>query len=314
MGGQLVLVTGGAGFIGSAVARAALAQGATVRVLDSLVTGHRGNVPEGAEFLLGDLRDPEALRTACAGVDVVYHQAALRSVARSVDEPLPTEETNVLGTLHLLQAAEAAGVRRVVYASSSSAYGETSAGVNREEAHPRPMSPYAVSKLAAEYYCRVWTRLNGLSTVSLRYFNVFGPGQRSDSRYAAVFPALISALVAGHAPEVHWDGEQSRDFTYIDDVVAANLAAAAAGPQADGAVCNIGAGRAKTVNETLAAVSEVLGVWIEPRRLPMRPGDVRATLASITRAKELLGWEPRADWREAVAATVAWFTTAGRGR
>ncbi|HEU5002999.1 MAG TPA: NAD-dependent epimerase/dehydratase family protein [Actinomycetota bacterium] len=312
MGDQLVLVTGGAGFIGSSIARAALAQGIGVRVFDNLTTGHRENIPDGAEFAFGDLRDPEAVRTACVGVDVVYHQAALRSVARSVDEPLPTEETNVTGTLHLLEAAEAAGVRRVVYASSSSAYGETTGGVNREDATPNPMSPYAVSKLTAEYYCRVWTRIKGLSTVSLRYFNVFGPGQRPDSQYAALFPALISALVQGRAPEIHWDGEQSRDFTFIDDVVRANLLAGAAGTQADGAVCNIGAGRPKTVNETLAAVSEALGVWIDPQRLPKRQGDVRSSLADISRARDVLGWEPEASWSEAVGATVRWFTEGTR--
>ncbi|MGH2717572.1 MAG: NAD-dependent epimerase/dehydratase family protein [Actinomycetota bacterium] len=309
---NLALVTGGAGFIGSTIARALIAEGTPVRVFDSLITGFREVVPPESEFMLGDLRDAEAVAKACEGVDAVYHQAALRSVAKSVDEPLATEESNVSGTINLLNAAQAAGVRRVVYASSSSAYGETTEGVNREDAAPNPLSPYAVSKLAAEYYCRLWTRLHGLSTVSLRYFNVFGPGQHPDSKYAALFPGLISALTAGKAPEVHWDGEQSRDFTFVGDVARANLLAASAGPQVDGGVFNIGAGRAKTVNETLAEISQAMGVWIEPVRTPKRQGDVRSTLADITRARELLGWEPQAEWSDAVAATVRWFTEGTR--
>jgi UDP-N-acetylglucosamine 4-epimerase len=314
MANQLALVTGGAGFIGSTIARALIAEGTPVRVLDSLVAGFREVVPPEAEFILGDIRDADACAQACAGVDVVYHQAALRSVARSVDEPLVTEEANVLGTINLLNAAEAAGVRRLVYASSSSVYGEITEGYNREEAAPNPLSPYAVSKLAAEYYCRLWTKLKGLSTVSLRYFNVFGPGQHPESKYAALFPGLISALAAGRAPEVHWDGEQSRDFTYVNDVARANMMAAAAGPQVDGEFINIGAGRAKTVNETLAAISEAMDLWIEPVRTPKRQGDVRSTLADISKAKQLMGWEPQADWTEAIAATVRWFTEGTKTR
>jgi UDP-N-acetylglucosamine/UDP-N-acetylgalactosamine 4-epimerase len=314
MGDKLALVTGGAGFIGSTIARALLKEGTPVRVFDNLVSGFLEVVPEGAEFQLGDLRDAEAIAKACEGVDVVYHQAALRSVARSVDEPLVTEENNVMGTLNLLGAAEAAGVRRVVYAASSSAYGETTEGVNREDSLPNPLSPYAVSKLTGEYYCRVWTHLKGLSTVSLRYFNVFGPGQHPESKYAAVFPGFISALAAGRAPEVHWDGEQSRDFTYVGDVARANMLAASADGRVDGQVINIGAGRAKTVNEVLATVSKAIGTWIEPVRTPKRQGDVRATLADITRARELLGWEPQADWDGAVAATVRWFLEGAPGK
>jgi nucleoside-diphosphate-sugar epimerase len=173
---------------------------------------------------------------------------------------------------------------------------------------PDPRSPYAASKLAGENYCRVWTHLDRLSTVSLRYFNVFGPGQHPESKYAAVFPAFISALVNDRPPEVHWDGEQSRDFSFIDDVVAANLRAAGTGPESDGAVINIGGGRPKTVNDVLRAVSDAVGKWLDPVHTPKRVGDVRHTRADITRAKELLGWEPRAQWDEAVAATVRWFT------
>src|SRR2546425_5338614 len=261
MADKLVLVTGGAGFIGSTIARAVLAEGTPVRVFDSLIAGFREMVPDEAEFQLGDLRDPEAVAKACEGVDVVYHQAALRSVARSVDEPLVTEECNVMGTLNLLNAAEAARVRRVVYAASSSAYGETTEGINREDAAPNPLSPDAVSKLAAEYYCRLVTQLKGLSTVALRYFNVFGPGQHPESKYAALFPGLISALTAGRAPEVHWDGEQTRDFTYVGDVARANLLAARADSRVDRQGINIGAGRAESGEEVLATVSKGMDLW-----------------------------------------------------
>ncbi|MGH2728550.1 MAG: SDR family oxidoreductase [Actinomycetota bacterium] len=301
------LVTGGAGFIGSAIARALLERGWTVRVFDNLLTGFEENIPDGAAFVQGDLRDLDAVREACAGAEVVFHQAALRSVPRSVDDPLLSESCNVAGTVNLLVGAEQAGVRRVVYASSSSVYGDVAEGRQQEDMTPSPLSPYAVSKLAAEQYCRVWTHLKGLSTVSLRYFNVFGPGQRPESRYAAVFPAFIAALVADRAPEVHWDGEQSRDFSYIDDVVRANIAAATAGPEADGAVINVAGGEPKTVNEVLKAVSDSVGRWIEPERTPKRAGDIRRTHADISRAKRLIGWEPGAAWEPSVAATVAWF-------
>jgi UDP-glucose 4-epimerase len=306
------LVTGGAGFIGSAVARALVSRGDEVRVLDNLLTGFKEAVPDEVELIHGDLRDLDAVRAACRDVEVVFHQGAVRSVPRSVDEPVLVEECNVLGTLHVVMAAGEAGVRRVVYASSSSVYGDVREGIDREEMAPDPLSPYAASKLAGEHYCRVWTRLRGLSTISLRYFNVFGPGQHADSKYAAVFPAFCSALVAGLPPEVHWDGEQSRDFTYIDDVVRANLLAAEAGDDADGAVVNVAGGRPRTVNDVLRSVADVLGTWIEPVRTPKRAGDVRRTHADITRARDLLGWEPRADWDKAVRSTVRWFVDGAR--
>ena len=302
------LVTGGAGFIGSSLSRALLERGWTVRILDNLLTGFEENIPSDAEFVLGDLREPEAVRGACEGIDVVFHQGALRSVPRSVDDPSLSASCNITGTLNVLVAAEDAGVRRVVYASSSSVYGDVEEGLQREDMTPSPLSPYAVSKLAAEQYCRVWTHLKGLSTVSLRYFNVFGPGQHPDSKYAAVFPAFISALVGGRAPEVHWDGEQTRDFSYIGDVVNANiLAGTVDAPGIDGAVLNIGGGEPKSVNQVLGAVSEALGRWIEPARTPKRSGDIRRTHADTTRARHLLGWAPEAVWEEAVARTVGWF-------
>lgn len=300
-------MTGGAGFIGSALARALMERGTAVRVLDNLLTGLQENIPAGAELIRGDLRDIDAVRRACRAVEVVFHQAAIRSVPRSVDDPLLTEGCNVLGTLNLLVAAEECRVRRVVYASSSSVYGDADGAVNREDMPPNPLSPYAVSKLAAEQYCQLWTRLKGLSTVSLRYFNVFGPGQHPESKYAAVFPAFISALAEGRSPEVHWDGEQSRDFCFIDDVVRANLLAADADGRINGKVINVGEGRPKTVNEVLCSVSEAIGRWIDPVSAPKRPGDVRRTHADIGRAQELIGWEPQADWNEAVHATVRWF-------
>ena len=301
------LVTGGAGFIGSSIARALLADGWRVRVLDNLLTGFEENVPAGADFVRADLRDPEALAPTCAGIDVVFHQAALRSVPRSVDDPLLSASCNVTGTLNLLVAAAEAGVKRVVYASSSSVYGDVEEGRQHESMTPSPLSPYAVSKLAAEQYCRVWTNLKGLSTVSLRYFNVFGPGQRPESKYAAVFPAFIDALVHSRAPEVHWDGEQSRDFSYIDDVVAANIAAGNAGSEADGAVINIAGGDPKSINQVLEEVSKAVGRWIDPVRTPKRSGDIRRTHADISAAKRLLGFEPKAVWEESVSRTVAWF-------
>lgn len=306
------LVTGGAGFIGSALTRRLLSDAWTVRILDNFLTGLSDNVPPDAELVQGDLRNLDYVERACAGIDVVFHQGALRSVPRSVDDPVTSLQINIEGTANVLIAAVNQQVQRVVYASSSSVYGDAPPP-HREELIPVPQSPYAASKLAGEYYCRVWTKLHGLPTVSLRYFNVFGPGQRPDSKYAAVFPGFISALVEGRAPEVHWDGEQSRDFTYIDDVVEANLAAAHAPPDADGDIFNIGGGRPKTINEVLRSISDAMERWIEPTHTEKRRGDIRHTAADITRAQEILGWKPQAEWEPAVAATVDWFLASARG-
>lgn len=306
------LVTGGAGYIGSCIARALLEGGWEVRVFDNLLTGSEERVPQRVEFVRGDLREADAVAEVCRGIDVVFHQGAARSVERSMDDPVLSHACNATGTLHLLLGAQRAGVRRVVYASSSSIYGDAGEGVQREDQPPNPRSPYAASKLAGENYCRVWTAVHGLSTVSLRYFNVFGPGQPAESRYALVFPSFVAALVAGRPPELHWDGEQSRDFTAIDDVVRANLLAADADERADGEVINIAGGRPRTINEVLRAVSDAVGTWIEPRHEPKRPGDVRHTRADISKARELLGWEPGADWDETVRATVEWFRTQAR--
>lgn len=300
------LVTGGAGFIGSALTRRLVDDGWTVRVLDNFLTGREDSVHPKADLIRGDLRHLEDVNRACENVDVVFHQGALRSVPRSVDDPITSLQCNIEGTANVLMAAVNQRVRRVVYASSSSAYGEV-APPHREDLTPAPASPYAASKLGGEYYCRVWTKLHGLSTVSLRYFNVYGPGQRPDSKYAAVFPGFISALSQGRAPEIHWDGEQSRDFTYIDDVVEANLAAAAASKRADGEIFNVGGGRPKTINEVLRSIADAMGSWIDPVYTDKRRGDIRRTSADITRAAEVLGWKPQAGWEESVAATVSWF-------
>ncbi|MGH2756470.1 MAG: NAD-dependent epimerase/dehydratase family protein, partial [Actinomycetota bacterium] len=217
------LVTGGAGFIGSRLAEGLLAHGHIVRVFDNLMFGRKEAVPDGVELMVGDLRVAGDIDEACADIDVVFHHAAVKSVPRSIDEPVLVHECNATGTLNLLIAAANAGVRRLIYASSSSIYGGVGEGRSHEDMAPHPRSPYAASKLAGENYCRTWSAIGALSTVCLRYFNVFGPGQPHDSKYAAVFPAFIEALTSGRPPVIHWDGEQSRDFTYIDDVVAANV-------------------------------------------------------------------------------------------
>jgi UDP-glucose 4-epimerase len=301
-----VLVTGGAGFIGSNIARRALERGDTVRIIDNLSGGREDAVPEGAELVRADLREPAALDEIC-DVDLIFHQAAVRSVPRSLDEPRLTHETNVNGTLNLLLAAEKHNVKRLVYASSSSVYGDVGDQKNVETLTPNPRSPYAASKLTGEYYCRVWAHLGRLSTTTLRYFNVFGPGQHPESKYSAVFPAFIAALKAGRAPTIYGDGDQSRDFTFIDDVVDANLKAADA-PDADGAVLNVASGNPKSVNEVLKTVADELGVWVEPSYEDPRVGDIRNSHADITQVRATLSWEPQVPWDEAVRTTVKWFS------
>ncbi len=305
------LVTGGAGFIGSAIARALIDRGDDVVVLDNFLSGSKAAVPSGADVVEGDVRDLETVKSASEGAEVVFHQAAVRSVPRSIDEPVLVHESNVTGTLNVLVAAEAAGVRRVVYASSSSVYGGAGDGATSEDLAPNPLSPYAVSKLAAEYYCRVWAGLNKVSTVCLRYFNVFGPGQRADSRYAAVFPAFIAALSQGSAPDIHWDGEQSRDFTFISDVVRANLLAAD-NPAAHGGVINVAPGEPRTINDVFRSISASLGTQIEPTRTAPRAGDIRSSYADNTLARELLGWRPEAGWNESIQTTIEWFQAVER--
>lgn len=304
------LVTGGAGFIGSNLAARLLAEGAEVRVFDNLSTGFSENVPRGAELLEGDLRDEGAVRTAVTGVDVVFHHAAHRAVLQSVQNPLSTDLANTHGTLLVLKAAHDAGVRRVVAASSSSVYGGAKELPTPESAPLLPRSPYAVSKLAGEHYCRVWSELFGVETVALRYFNVYGPRQRPDSAYAAVIPLFIRALRAGDRPIVHGDGGQSRSFAYIDDVVAANLAAAAAAAEGcSGKAYNIAGATSYTLLELLAEVGAILGVAVNPEHTSPRAGDIRHSSADVTAAARDLAWRPSVDLPEGLRRTVDWFAS-----
>jgi UDP-glucose 4-epimerase len=318
------LVTGGAGFIGAHLVRALVTRGDRVRVLDNFSTGSVNNLAyvlgremplpqEGGEIrvgdveiLRGDIRHVGTCERACEGVEVVLHQAAMRSVPRSVDDPTGAHESNVTGTLHVLLAAHRAGVRRVVAASSSSVYGDNPTLPKREDQMPSPVSPYAASKLAGEHYCGVFSRTYGLSTASLRYFNVFGPLQDPQSQYAAVIPRFIMWTLAGQDLEVHGDGLQSRDFTYIDNVVSANLLAAAA-PGLAGEAFNIACGEQLTLLEVADTIQRLTGRTVGRQHTPPRRGDVRHTRADISRARERLGYVPVVGFAEGMARTVAYF-------
>jgi UDP-glucose 4-epimerase len=300
-----VLVTGGAGFIGSHLVDALVERGDTVRVLDDLFSGYRENVDGGVELVTASVADDEAVRRTIEGVEIVFHQAAHRAVLRSVEDPLATDTANVHGTLTVLKAAVDAGVRRVVYASSSSVYGGAERLPTPETAPTAPRSPYAVSKLTGEQYCRVFSELYGLETVSLRYFNVYGPRQRPDSAYAAVIPLFIDALRRGEPPTVHGDGRQSRDFTYVSDVVAANLAAAAArGDACGGKAYNIAAGEAHSLLDLLRILGEILGVEPRPLHVDPRPGDVRHTRADPTAAERELGFRCQVRFADGLRRTL----------
>ncbi len=305
----ICLVTGGAGFIGSHLAEALVARGHEVRVLDNLSTGSRTNldpVADRIDFLHGDVTDLQQVRDAVRGVEVVYHQAALASVPRSVADPLATHRACVDGTLHVLLAARDAKVRRVVYAASSSAYGN-SARLPKSEADPTaPLSPYAVAKLAGEQYCAAFSTVYGLETVRLRYFNVFGPRQTPDSPYAAVIPLFIQAMTSGRSPVLHGDGQQSRDFTFVEDVVQANLLAAEA-PGVSGRVYNVACGRRTTLLELVAHLNELLGTCIAPTHTDPRAGDVRHSQADISRAVADLGYKPTTDVRRGLARCLEWW-------
>jgi UDP-glucose 4-epimerase len=289
-----VLVTGGAGFIGSSLVRRLLELGDDVRVLDNFSTGGRPNLAEiddEIEVVEGELRSYERVHNATRGVELVFHQGALPSVPRSVQDPLTTGAVNVEGTLNVLLAARDEDVRRVVFASSSSVYGNSGTLPRTETQFPDPISPYAVSKLAAERYCVSFSRVYALETVVLRYFNVFGPRQDPTSQYAAVVPRFISAIDAGEPVPVYGDGEQSRDFTYVDNVVEANLRAAEA-DRVSGSVLNVATGRQLTVNQLADSIGDVLGKPVEKEYLPPRAGDVRDSWADVAGARSLLGWEP----------------------
>ena len=304
------LVTGAAGFIGRSIAAALLKRGEAVRGIDNLITGKRGNLAglEAMEFVEGDLTDPEQCARACAGIDIVFHEAALASVPRSVVDPAGTNLHCVTATLNLLVAARAAGVRRVVYAGSSSAYGDTPTLPKQEEMLPNPISPYAVAKLAGEQYMRAFARVYGLETVVLRYFNVFGPFQDPTSHYSGVLAIFCRRMLAGEQPTIYGDGEQSRDFTYIDNVVHANLLAAdAPAERVAGQMMNVATGVRSTLNETFYILRELTGYVGEPRYEAPRSGDIRDSLADIHLASKLLGYRPIVDFREGLRRTVEWY-------
>ncbi len=303
------LVTGGAGFIGSHLVEALVRRGDRVRVVDNFSAGTLMNlkaVKNRIEILRGDIRNPAVLKRAVRGVQVVYHLAALRSVPKSVDNPTAYHDVNVTATFHLLNLAKEAGVRRIVYASSSSVYGDNTPLPQREDLLPSPQSPYAASKLAMEIYCRMFTRLHGLETVGLRYFNVFGPRQSLENKYAVVVPKFIVSMLGGEQPPIHGNGRQTRDFTYVGNVVQANLKAAAARRGA-GEVFNIANGKQHSVLELAALIRKLLKVETRPRFLPKRPGDVLHTWADIRKAKRLLGYRAVVPFEEGVRRTTEWF-------
>jgi UDP-N-acetylglucosamine/UDP-N-acetyl-alpha-D-glucosaminouronate 4-epimerase len=303
------LVTGGAGFIGSHIADALLARGGHVRILDDLSNGRLENVPAGAELLVGDVADPEAVAAAVHDVEIVFHEAALGSVKRSVESPLPTDTANAHGSLTVLDAAHRAGVRRVVAASSSSVYGGVAPLPSRED-HPRaPKSPYAVTKVALELYAQVYAELIGLETVCLRYFNVYGPRQRSDSAYAAVVPLFIEALRTGARPVIYGDGLQSRDFTFVGDVVEANLLAAQApADRCSGRIYNVAGSACHSVLELLTTIGRLLDVDPDPVHEPSRAGDVRDSQADLSAAADDLGYKPSVSLEEGLRRLLATAT------
>jgi UDP-glucose 4-epimerase len=310
------LVTGVAGFIGRSIAAALLARGETVRGIDNFITGKRSNLVglEAMDFIEGDLTDPAACAQACAGVEIVFHEAALASVPRSVADPVSTNQNCVDATLNVLVAARAAGVRRVVYAGSSSAYGDTPTLPKREDMLPNPISPYAVAKLAGEQYMRAFARVYGLETVVLRYFNVFGPHQDPTSQYSGVLAKFSLTMLAGKQPTIFGDGEQSRDFTYIDNVVSANLLAAAApAEKVSGQMMNTATGSRITLNETFNILCDLTGYHGKPAYAAERAGDIRDSLADIHLAEELLGYRPLVDFREGLRRTVEWYKTSEAG-
>jgi UDP-glucose 4-epimerase len=307
------LVTGGAGFIGSHLADALVADGHTVRVLDNLSTGSRENlaaIRDRVHFFEGDITDPATVGLAVRGTEVVFHQAALASVPRSVADPVATHAACATGTLNVLVAARDAGVRRVIYAASSSAYGNSARLPKHEDDPTRPLSPYAVAKLAGEQYCAAFTGVYVLETVRLRYFNIFGPRQSPDSAYAAVIPLFIQALTAGRSPLIHGDGEQSRDFTYVGDAVRANLQAAVA-PGVAGNVYNVACGRRTSLNELVAHLNTLLGTDICATHGQPRAGDVQHSQADIGRACAELGYRPRTDILTGLRHCLDWWQRRG---
>lgn len=304
-----LLVTGGAGFIGSNLTERLVREGFAVRVLDNLSNGKWRNlerVLRDIEFIRGDLRDLDTVRKAVTGVEVVFHQAALSSVPPSIEDPLITNEVNVTGTLNVLVASRDAGVRRVVYASSASAYGDAPELPSCEQAPPLPLSPYATSKLAGEFWLRAFYETYGLEGLSLRYFNVFGPRQDPSSPYAGVIPRFILALSRGEPPIIFGDGQQSRDFLFVDDAVDATILAATC-PNASGDVVNVASGQGYTLNDLVRRLQTVMGRAIRPLYMNPRVGDVRHSRADLARAREILGFQPRIDFNDGLRRTVEWL-------
>ena len=310
------LVTGGTGFIGSHLAEALVRRGDRVRVLDDLSSGRvenlepfgLGEAGSGApiELVRGSITSAAACRTACEGVEAVFHEAALVSVPRSIEDPGLCYEINGMGTLHLLEAARRSGVRAFVFASSSAVYGDSETLPKREEMAPDPLSPYASSKLAGEHLLRVWGRIHGLKTVSLRYFNVFGPRQRDDSPYTGVVALFARALLEGRPATIQGDGEQTRDFNFVENVVRANLLALEKDVE-PGTVINVGGGDRISILALYRSMAKISGVGADPLHAPRRAGDVRHSLASLDRARSLLGYEPRVPFEEGLARTMAWY-------
>jgi UDP-glucose 4-epimerase len=303
------LVTGGAGFIGSNICRKLVSQGRFVRVVDNLLTGKKSNLAsilDKIDFMEADMGDERVARSAMKDIDVVLHEGALPSVPRSVDDPAATHRHCVDATFTLLLAARDARVKRFVYASSSSAYGDTPTLPKVETMMPAPLSPYAAAKLVGEYYCSVFYKVYGLQTISLRYFNVFGPNQDPTSQYAAAIPAFVTSILKDKPPTIYGDGEQSRDFTYVDSVVDANLLAARA-KQTKGEVINIACGEAVTVNEIIDMINELLGKNIKPIHTAPRPGDVKHSLADITLAKKLISFKPKISFRQGLEKAIDWY-------
>lgn len=303
------LVTGGAGFIGSNVIAELVRRGETVRALDNLATGHIENlasVKGKIEWHEADIRNLEMIRPDFEGVDYIIHLAAIPSVPRSVEDPLTSNAVNIDGTLNVLLAARDAGARRVVFSASSAAYGDHPALPRVESQEPRPLSPYALTKLAGEYYCKIFTQVYGLETVSLRYFNIFGPHQSPDSAYSGVLSLFISAYVNGETPTILGDGEQSRDFTYVENAVDATLRACTA-PKASGQVINVGTGQRHTLNGTINILNKIFDRQVTPHYGPVRAGDVQHSHAEISLARKLLGYEPAVRFEEGLRRTVDWF-------
>ncbi|MEQ8765767.1 MAG: SDR family oxidoreductase [Planctomycetota bacterium] len=303
------LVTGGAGFVGSHLVEALVARGESVRVVDDFSSGKRENLPQSSsslEIVEADIRDLDAVRAVVDGCEVIFHEAGRPSVSRSIQDPLTSHEVNATGTLNLLVAGQDAGVRRLVYAGSSSAYGGSELLPKSEAHRESPLSPYAVSKLAGEHYCRVAAHLGQIETVILRYFNIFGPRQDASSPYSGVISLFATSLLRGEAPKILGDGDQTRDFTYIENVVSANLAAAER-PVEPGVIINVGCGERTSINELCRVLQEIIGQEVEAEYGPARAGDPRDSLADITRLLNVLGVEPKIQLEEGLRRTVAWY-------